>query len=43
VDATGKKNLTDFALWKYSPQDQQREMEWVFEGGRSGTLIIDDT
>ncbi len=24
----GKKNATDFALWKFSPEDQQRLMEW---------------
>ncbi|MCK5113406.1 MAG: cysteine--tRNA ligase [Phycisphaerae bacterium] len=24
----GKKNYTDFALWKFSPADQQRLMEW---------------
>lgn len=23
-----KKNLTDFALWKFSPKDEKREMEW---------------
>lgn len=23
-----KRNATDFALWKFSPKDQQREMEW---------------
>ncbi len=23
-----KKNITDFALWKFSPQDEQRQMEW---------------
>jgi cysteinyl-tRNA synthetase len=26
--AVGKKNLTDFALWKLSPKDKQRLMEW---------------
>ena len=26
--AAGKRNLTDFALWKFSPADQQRLMEW---------------
>ena len=25
---TAKKNLTDFALWKYSPTDVKRQMEW---------------
>ncbi len=24
----GKKNPTDFALWKFSPKDRQRDMEW---------------
>jgi cysteinyl-tRNA synthetase len=25
---TQKRNPTDFALWKFSPQDSQRDMEW---------------
>lgn len=41
VDDDGKKNPTDFALWKFSPADQQRQMEWIFEGHRAG-LLIDD-
>jgi cysteinyl-tRNA synthetase len=28
VDVAGKRNPTDFALWKFSPRDQQRQMEW---------------
>lgn len=24
----GKRNATDFALWKFSPKDQKRQMEW---------------
>ncbi|MGB9637246.1 MAG: cysteine--tRNA ligase [Microgenomates group bacterium] len=24
----GKRNLTDFALWKFSPPDKKRDMEW---------------
>jgi len=24
----GKKNITDFALWKFSPKDAKRQMEW---------------
>jgi len=28
IDDTGKKNATDFALWKFSPTDQSRDMEW---------------
>jgi len=26
--AADKRNLTDFALWKFSPKDKQRMMEW---------------
>jgi len=26
-----KKNPYDFALWKFSPKDQKRQMEWNFE------------
>lgn len=25
---TGKKHPTDFALWKFSPKDKKRQMEW---------------
>ncbi len=25
---TEKKNITDFALWKFSPSDEKRQMEW---------------
>ena len=25
-----KRNLSDFALWKWSPEDQKRDMEWEF-------------
>ncbi len=28
VDVGGKKNKTDFALWKFSPEFETREMEW---------------
>jgi cysteinyl-tRNA synthetase len=24
----GKKNITDFALWKFSPKESKRQMEW---------------
>lgn len=24
----GKKNITDFALWKFSPKNQKRQMQW---------------
>lgn len=29
-----KHNPTDFALWKFSPQDQQRDMEWDSPWGK---------
>ncbi|MBQ3039746.1 MAG: cysteine--tRNA ligase [Alphaproteobacteria bacterium] len=28
IDDTGKRNPTDFALWKFSPTDAKRAMEW---------------
>ena len=28
VDIAGKKSPTDFALWKFSPKDVSRQMEW---------------
>jgi cysteinyl-tRNA synthetase len=28
VADSGKKSPTDFALWKFSPQNQKRDMEW---------------
>lgn len=28
VDIGDKKSPTDFALWKFSPQDKKRDMEW---------------
>ena len=28
VSVKGKRNLTDFAIWKFSPQGAQRDMEW---------------
>lgn len=28
IDDTGKRNPTDFALWKFSPKDKKRAMEW---------------
>jgi len=30
----GKKNPTDFALWKFSPKDQKRQMEWDSPWGK---------
>ena len=32
VDVRGKKNKTDFALWKFSPGDEKRQQEWGFKG-----------
>lgn len=34
IDLGGKKNKTDFALWKFSPQDSQRDMEWESPWGK---------
>jgi len=34
VDMGEKRNPTDFALWKFSPKDQQRQMEWDSPWGR---------
>lgn len=34
VDQGEKRNVTDFALWKFSPADQQRQMEWDSPWGR---------
>jgi len=28
IEMADKKNPTDFAVWKFSPQDKQRDMEW---------------
>ncbi len=28
IDVRGKKHKTDFALWKLSPKNQKRQMEW---------------
>jgi cysteinyl-tRNA synthetase len=29
-----KRNITDFALWKFSPKDEQRQMEWDSPWGK---------
>jgi len=34
VDAGEKRNVTDFALWKFSPADRQRYMEWDSPWGK---------
>lgn len=30
----GKRNITDFALWKFSPADRKRQMEWESPWGK---------
>ena len=32
----GKHNLTDFALWKFSPKDKKRDMEWPSQWSEKG-------
>ncbi len=34
VDQGERKFVTDFALWKFSPEDEQRQMEWGSPWGR---------
>jgi cysteinyl-tRNA synthetase len=34
VDVGEKRNITDFALWKFSPESSQRQMEWDSPWGR---------
>jgi cysteinyl-tRNA synthetase len=34
IDLGGKKSKTDFALWKFSPTDSQRDMEWESPWGK---------
>ena len=34
VEMGEKRNVTDFALWKFSPPDQKRQMEWDSPWGR---------
>lgn len=34
VSVQGKRNITDFAVWKFSPTDRQRDMEWDSPWGR---------
>lgn len=34
VADSGKKNPTDFALWKFSPNDAKRDMEWDSPWGK---------
>lgn len=34
-----KKNPTDFALWKFSPPGEKRQMEWWFSGVNKGQLV----
>lgn len=30
----GKRNITDFAVWKFSPKNEQRQMEWDSPWGK---------
>ena len=32
VELREKKNITDFALWKFSPENEKRQQEWKFKG-----------
>jgi len=34
VEDTGKKNPTDFAVWKFSNPDEKRDMEWDSQWGK---------
>ncbi len=34
VSVEGKRNITDFAIWKFSPKDTKRDMEWDSPWGR---------
>ena len=34
VTDTGKKHPTDFALWKFSPKEEKRDMEWDSPWGK---------
>ncbi|MBS3144527.1 cysteine--tRNA ligase [Candidatus Woesearchaeota archaeon] len=34
IDVRGKKNKTDFALWKFSPDEGKRQMEWSSPFGK---------
>ena len=34
VDMGEKRSLTDFALWKFSPHDKKRQMEWESPWGK---------
>ena len=34
LENSEKKNITDFALWKFSPKNEQRQMEWDSPWGK---------
>lgn len=34
VSVSGKRNITDFAIWKFSPSDSKRDMEWDSPWGK---------
>lgn len=37
-----KRNATDFALWKFSPKGEKRQMEWWFKGKFKGRLVTEN-
>ncbi len=43
IDSSKKRNLSDFALRKFSPEWEKRAMEWVYTWSRSGYLIVSDS
>ncbi len=49
VDIGDKKSPSDFALWKFSPKDEQRQMEWDspwgigFPGWHSECVVMADS
>lgn len=42
IDISWKRNPTDFSIWKFSPANEKRQMEWVFSWDRMWALIIDE-
>lgn len=42
VAVENKRNITDFALWKFSPRGERRQMEWIFSWDRSWQLLNED-
>ncbi len=42
IDSSKKKNLSDFALWKFSSPQDKRGMERIFSWPNSWHLLVDD-